>query len=99
MLEKITKFIDGNKNTVDDEIDAVLEEMAIEHGDTDRYKKLADNLRTLYEIKATSKKTKIDPNTLITAGASLAGILLVLHYEKVDVIATKALGFIPKVRL
>lgn len=99
MLEKITNLINGDKNTVDLEIDALLEEMAVEHGDTDKYKKLADNLKTLYEIKATSKKTRIDPNTIVTAGASLAGILLVLNYEKVDIITTKALGFIPKVRL
>lgn len=39
---------------------------------------------------------KIDPNVLLNAGVSLTSILLILNYEKADVITSKAFGIFSK---
>lgn len=44
------------------------------------------------------KSWKPSPDAIVGAAASVLGILCVLHYEKVGVITSKALGFIGKMR-
>lgn len=39
---------------------------------------------------------KIDPNVVIKGGIALAAVVLVLKHEKLEVIATKAFSFIPR---
>lgn len=41
---------------------------------------------------------KPSPDAVVGAAASIVGILFVLHYEKANVIASKALGFIGKLK-
>ena len=38
------------------------------------------------------------PDAVVGAAASIAGILLVLHYEKLDAITSKAFAFLGKMR-
>ena len=46
-------------------------------------------------------KTKVvfSPDTLLIVGANLLGILLILNYEKLDIVSSKAVGFILKARV
>lgn len=41
--------------------------------------------------------TKIDINTLLSIGGTLACILLIMGYEKTNLFTTKAFSFIPKI--
>jgi len=41
---------------------------------------------------------KPSPDAIVGAAATVVGILLVLHHEKANVIASKALGFVNKMR-
>ena len=41
----------------------------------------------------------VDKAALVSAGSSLAGILLVMNFEKLSIIATKAFGLITRVRI
>ena len=54
------------------------------------YSSLLDESRTEW---------KISPDTLLVVVGNLAGILLILKFEKLDVIATKAIGFVIKGRV
>lgn len=60
------------------------------------YKALVDlkNARKIAEGK--DKKKGIDPNTVISSGASLIGIAMMLNYEKTDIISTKALSMVTR---
>ena len=60
------------------------------------YKALVDlkNARKIAEGK--DKKKSIDPNTVISSGASLIGIAMMLNYEKTDIISTKALSMVTR---
>ena len=46
-------------------------------------------------------KTKVvfSPDTLLIVGANLVGILLILNYEKLDIVSSKAVSFILKARV
>lgn len=86
-----------SKDMIENEKIAVLEEMAIEHSDTEKYTKMVENLDKLCDLE--KNPNRIDVNTLLTVAGSIGGILLILHYEKVDIIVSKALGFIPKMKI
>jgi hypothetical protein len=63
-----------------------------------------DDKRRLLEVEIESKKDEIDrrrrvsPETWALIGANLAGIVVIIGYERVNVIASKALGFVSKLR-
>lgn len=63
-----------------------------------QYEKILNRIHELE--KGEMKREKVNPNTLISAGASLTGILAILFYEGAgNIIHTKnALPFIPKVK-
>lgn len=67
---------------------------------SENYAKIADGLEKLYRIHENlNKGIGVDPNTLLVVAGNLMGILLILKYEKLDVITSKALGFVLKGRV
>ena len=57
-------------------------------------------MKAVKEYEALSaKKWKFSPDTLLTVGANLFGLLLVLNFEKSDIIRSKAFGLIAKLKL
>ena len=42
---------------------------------------------------------KISPDTLLIVGGNLLGILLILNFEKADIVTSKALNFVLKGRV
>lgn len=64
---------------------------------TEAYSEALRNLKELLEISATEKKrTTPSPEAVLSAAASLAGIVLILAFEQKHVITTKSLGMIPR---
>ena len=56
--------------------------------------------RSLEEYDKLSKRDwKISPDTLLIVGGNLAGILLILNFEKMDIIRSKAISFVLKGRV
>ena len=56
--------------------------------------------RSLEEYEKLSKRDwKISPDTLLVVGGNLVGILLILNFEKMDIIRTKAISFVLKGRV
>lgn len=69
--------------------------------DSKEYARVVKQINELNKIKKamTSRKITFSPDALLTAGASLLGILLILNYERADAITTKAIGFVSKPKL
>jgi hypothetical protein len=63
---------------------------------SEHYAKTADQLAKLYAIRDNKDSTRISPDTLITVGGNLLGILVIVMYESRNVLTSKALGFITK---
>ena len=50
-------------------------------------------------LDANRVEWKVSPDTILIIVGNLAGILLILKYEKLDIITSKALGFVIKGRV
>ena len=69
----------------------------------DDYATVLKHVKTLTELepapqKPAEKKT-VSPDVIVSSVVSLAGILSILHFEKLGVITSKALGFVHKIRI
>lgn len=93
----ITKIIKPNK--LDMEIDSVLEELQYHEKDSKEYAQILSQLEKLMKMKDMNHNHHLKPDTVAQIAANLAGIGLILNYEKVGVITSKALGFVIKGRL
>lgn len=86
--------------TVQAAVNQVLSNMEQTQPGTDEYTAMVDNLAKLTKAQNEAKQAKsewrVKPDTIALIAANLIGIVLVMHYEKAEVITTKAIGFVPK---
>lgn len=69
---------------------------------SEEYTTAVKNLETLYRLsdgRKAAPRPKIDPNILISGCFSAASLWSIVNAERVGVIASKAVSFVPKVRL
>lgn len=94
------KFTKKDKRTsLEKEIESVLMSMRTVTAYSQEYTNMAANLEWLYKAKACERDRRITPDTMAVIAGNLLGILLILGYEKAEVITTKALGFVIKGRV
>lgn len=77
------------------------EKMLVKMGDPDIALEDWDNLNEKYQVYAKMLKTSwnFTPDTLLVVGGNLMGILLILNFERLDIVRSKALGFVLKGRV
>lgn len=92
-----TRKPDTNDQLLNDAIDTVLQSMASEEPNTEKYAQMADQLVKLYEIKNENRSRRVSPDTLAGIVANLFGIGIIVGYEQKHIITSKALGFIRKI--
>lgn len=88
-----------NPKSLNGQIDSILAQMDLVEGNSEAYSQLADQLEKLYKMKNLKKENRPGADALVAAGVNITGILLILHFEKFDVVTSKALGFITKIKL
>lgn len=78
------------------ELNRIANEMMLEE-DQDKF----ESLKKKYDVISNmlTSDWKISPDTLLIVGANLLGILLILNHERLDIISTKALGFVIRGRV
>ena len=76
--------------TLEKEIERVLEQMNTMPVESDEYAKAVERLKVLHEARGVKSPKEIGMDTLVTVGANLIGVLLVLNYERLNVITSKA---------
>lgn len=85
------------KRRLIEERDLALDKMSMEGITEDEwnyYKKQYEGYSEMLKCK-----WKISPDTLLIVGGNLLGILLILNFEKADIITSKALSFVLKGRV
>ena len=87
------------KSIFDIETERVITEMGIMHPDEEDYTTAVKNLKTLQEAAAIKPDPPIKKEAVLAIVGNLAITMLILNFEKADVIATKALSFISKPRI
>lgn len=91
----------GEDPNVNNAVNQVLLNMELSQPGTDEYTTMVDNVTKLLKAKAESQEDSYPtwlpkPDTIALIVANLAGIVLVMNYEKAEIITTKAFGFVPK---
>lgn len=79
-------------------IDKAVSELENHEITSDEYATIVNHLAKMQEIENKKNSRSLDPATVATIAANLAGILMIIHHEHVNVITSKALGFVPKLR-
>lgn len=92
-------------NTKDKALDTEIQEVLSEMRDINKahpdYETHLDKLERLYKLKLNiqHEKKTVSPDALVAAGASIAGIVMILGFEQANVLTSKAMSFVfkPKV--
>lgn len=82
-----------------------LEKLINEHIDfmrtgvagTPEYTAQSEELERLFKAKSYISHRFFDPNTILTVGANLLGIIVIIYHERAHVITTKAFNWIRRV--
>lgn len=86
--------------SLDVAIENALSELAGHDADSDEYANITNQLVKLYGLKEIDNPDRrISNDVLAGIAANLIGIGMIISYERVHVITTKALGFIVKTRI
>lgn len=97
MKDIITKIVKPNK--LNEEIDSLFDELQYHEKNSPEYAQILNQIDKLEKMKAMRKDHHIRPDQMVGAGASLAGILLILKHEELNVLTSKALSFVIKGRV
>jgi hypothetical protein len=87
-----------NDPGLDEAIADLLSELKGFTGETDEFKKMMHHLETLYKIKAQEAPDHVSRDTMAIIAGNLAGIIVILGFEKANVITSKAMSFVMKAR-
>lgn len=83
---------------LDETIDAALSELKELSTTHPEYQPTLDRVKELYKLKEQNTPKRVSPDTLVLVAGNLAGIALILGYERAHVVTSKALGFVLKSR-
>lgn len=83
-------------------LDAAIDKALIELESKDvvstEYATILERVETLYAIRKTDKSDRVSADNLATISANLVGIILVIRHEHVNVITSRAMGLVTKLR-
>lgn len=85
------------RTQVDEAIDALLKQIAEKPYDPKETPLMIDQVSKLEKLRS-SQTQRISPDTLLIVGGNLLGIVLILQFERVNVVTSKALAFVMKLR-
>lgn len=91
--------VDFHIEAIDERIKDLTLALTAVDGYSDEYTDISKNIEKLIDIrtKLTGNRNDerfkgVDVNTLVTGGISLISLFAIMHYEKTDVITTKAMN-------
>lgn len=87
----------SNKEMIEELIEGLTMSIGLEDPTSEDYKKMTENLKTLEEAK--SKEDKVSKDTMIGVLSNMGLAFLILNYEKIGVITSKAFQLITKVKI
>lgn len=87
------------REELDKAIEVALAELSGYKVVDEEYATICEQLEMLYKLRSQKREPAVSMETLVTVGANLAGILLILNHERMNVVASKALGFVMKSKM
>lgn len=86
------------KSRLQIEMDKLLLTLGDHEPTSEEFGQIVDRLSKLSKIEQDRKPSRINPDTLAVVIANLLGIAMIVRHEELNVITTKALGFVMKPR-
>jgi hypothetical protein len=84
-------------------ITKLISQMEDHAGETEEYTTMATNLKMLMEAREIEEKTDnrnaLSTDTIVSVAGSLAGILMIISYERAHVLTSKALAHVVKMKI
>lgn len=94
-----TLFRPKGLKVIDEEIERLANQLRNMSPVEEDYIKVADNLKVLCEAREKKNSRDISNEALLAAAINIVGILIVLNFERTDVITSKAFGWISRGKL
>jgi hypothetical protein len=91
-----TKKTPVEKPPLEVAINDVLAQMLPLEADSDTFAKMNEQLEKLCTMKALDKGDRASVDAILAVVGNLAGILMILSYERVHIVTSKALSFVLK---
>ena len=93
-------FTKSNTKTsgLQEAIDALVLELSREHPGSERYTTILTQIDTLRKLKALETSEPVSNNTLALIGGNILVTGMILWHERANVITTKALSFLTKMK-
>lgn len=92
------KEVPRHQRKLESELERILAVLSTTQPDSPEFAKTLISVKAIYEMMEVRKPSPISRETLVTVGANLLGILLIIKHEDVNVITSKALGFVIRTR-
>lgn len=88
---------------LDATIDDLVRSLAGMDEGEEKHTQAVASLKTLMELRNTDKSEKrkppVSPEVAVAAGAHILGIAMILGFEMRHVLTSKAIAFVPKIRI
>lgn len=92
------KEIPKHQRMLEEEYIRTLAMLPLHSADSAEYAKLLTSAERVHGMMDIKRSSPVSRETLLTVGANILGILLIIKHEDVNVITSKALGFVIRVR-
>jgi hypothetical protein len=86
------------KTRLDQAIDTLLGRIVENDYEPEETAKMVGQLEKLHKLKELETPWRPSPDTVLTVAGSVLGIVLILGYERANVVTSKALAFVLKLR-
>jgi len=90
--------IPRHQRLIEGELERTLIHLKAEMINEEDYKKTLSLVERLHGLLEHPKSNTVSKDTLLTVGANLFGIILIIKHENVNVITSKALSFLMRPR-
>ena len=91
-------FTKTEQTGLDKAIDSVLLEMQGFTADQAEFAQMVDQLDKLYKMKSYDQGSRVKLEALLPVIGNLAGIVMILGFERTHVVTSKALAFVLKTK-
>ena len=91
-------FIKPEPSGLDEAIADVLQEMKGFTADQTEFATMVEQLEKLYKIKSEIKGDRVKLSEMLPVIGNLAGIVMILGFERTHIVTSKALAFVLKTR-
>lgn len=93
-----TKKIE-NPSLLEESITSAFNQLEAHDAGTEEYAAILDKIERLEALRPKKKELSVSGDAIIGAATNVLGLVLVLNYEKIGVISSKAFGLIVKSKM